>query len=182
MFLLSFIQLNFLNMRHLIFIVLFIGLFGLFGCNREKEIVKPQTQSSTGGGGGGNNPASSMTITRIEILDFPDTEWDSPLTGTPQADLFVKVHNHNGSNVFTSSTYDNIRPSQLPLGWNCNISISLPLVTSRWQVDLYDFDLLDSDDFICGFYFDPRNYQTSRNSIITLTGSTCTFRLYASYR
>ncbi len=170
-------------MKPIILVALCLSTLFFCGCNREKEVIKPQAQSSTGGGGGGgdNTPASAMVITRIEVINFLDLEWDPPATGNSLADIYTVVRDQDQRILFISSTYDNVALSQLPKGWDCNIRIPMSSVTGRWYVELYDYDVFDSDDSMCEASFDPRDYRMTRNPTIIITSRFCSFRIYASY-
>ena len=166
-------------------LLIFALLAGLMtfslGCNPEREVVKPQTQAA-GGGGGGVNEATRMTITRIEVLKFPEKAWDNfTFEG---ADIYCEVETHLGSTIFSSSKYEDVTPSQLPKGWNCSIPITFSLVSDNWKIRLYDYDFLSVDDYMGGFLFDPRGLKLTKLTSFDL-GSSSTdyhFRLTASYQ
>ena len=124
----------------------------------------------------------AMLVTRIEVLDYPSHKgtktWDSPITGSPPPDIYVKMFALG--NVFTSTRSDNTQKGDLPLSWPVH-DFSATFFDHGLEIGMYDADDLDKDDFMCGEQINIRNYIGKQIIDITSSESGCRFRLYVKW-
>ncbi|GAB4261720.1 MAG: hypothetical protein Kow0027_29260 [Saprospiraceae bacterium] len=124
---------------------------------------------------------SKIRVTNIRVTKFPATDngagWD--LTSGP--DIYVTM-SYNGSLIYDSpSFYQNADPSQVyDFMPNSNLNLTNP--TDTYEIDLYDFDDLDADDFMGGIQFVP--YQDGNHfpsKLIIDAGGKVAFELSVVY-
>lgn len=124
----------------------------------------------------------SMTITKIDLLNYPATQsngagWDA----SSGADPFITVSFGTSSDVNDDVTgyYQNAT------GANLYYTLLTPKVvtslSSNWTVGIYDYDTPDPSDFMGGIYFRPINKSSGFPSSFTLTTSAIQYRLHVTW-
>lgn len=130
---------------------------------------------------------SQVTITKIRVTKFPDTNNDKYWDSFPNsdADIYVEILNNSSVPIYSSPTYFENATSN---GVNIfefvptsPIVISNPL--SPFVMRIYDFDAVGSDELIDFCVFNP--YSSGGGFPITKTftnaSSTLTFQLTLAY-
>lgn len=125
---------------------------------------------------------SSISVTKIEVLNFPSTDGGAGWDLTSGADIIVELENSSNTLLYSSPTYfENATP-----GLTYSFTPSSPIVlnnpTLQYTISLYDYDSTDPNDFMGGYYFTP--YQSSKPSVTTIsaTGNPLLFRIYYTYQ
>ncbi|MBI5060669.1 PKD domain-containing protein [candidate division KSB1 bacterium] len=86
----------------------------------------------------------SLTGINVQAMPFSDgggAGWD--LTDGP--DLFLNL-SQAGSSIWTSTYYDNLAPTSLPVGWTVTPPRSITGWTLGYRVDLWDYDPIGEND------------------------------------
>jgi hypothetical protein len=131
----------------------------------------------------GSNCSQQVTPSLIRINSIRVTGWNPTDNGagwdlTSGPDIYVLIR-RSGTTVYTSATYTDAS-SQL----NFNTNIEITGMSSTYDISIYDFDSLDSDDFMGGFTFVPYSSDNGFPSIITIQNSSVNnlkFELFVSY-
>lgn len=127
---------------------------------------------------------STMTITRIEVTDYPPTKsngsgWD-PFDG---ADPFVVFHpgtgsNYNPQNSYISGTYSNVTGQDLT--FTNGLPVTINSLGSDWSLDMWDQDA-SAHDFMTGVYFKPINKSNGFPNSFTVSTANFTARVYITW-
>jgi hypothetical protein len=128
----------------------------------------------------------SMTITRIEVTNYPATKssgagWD-PSSG---ADPFVVFHSGTGTtytaNDFASSYFTDVTGQDLT--FTTGLPITVPSLSSNWSLDMWDYDSIvgDPDDLMAGVFFTPISQANGFPSSIDLNATGFSATLYVTW-
>lgn len=112
------------------------------------------------------NTPSKITITQIDIVDFPGLDngstWDVAIDTDP--DIVIElVNNGSGSTVYTSASFDNMADgSQFSIN---GLNIEITNVTDTYTIKMWDDDLTSGDDSMGDVTFTPFNGNNFPTSI-----------------
>ena len=120
-----------------------------------------------------------VRISKIRVLAFPyltpdGKTWDTGLFADPNADPYI-ILRVGGRQLLKTSYFDDVKQSDLPIGWNTNVTISESDFNSRVDLDLYDWDA-DGDDYMGGFYFTMRQWVGSYPKTVTISTTTSPYK------
>ena len=122
-----------------------------------------------------------IRVSKIEIIRFPATDngagWD--LTSGP--DIYPAIY--KGSSELYSSTnfFQNADPS-FTYDFDVDPALDLTDPQDQYQIDLYDNDDFDADDFMGGIIFTPYvNNNGFPNTIDLDVGGAVAFKLHVNY-
>ena len=129
-------------------------------------------QGFTGNNCGTQITPSSITITKIRVKKFLDTElgdwWDT--FPNSDADIYVKLVNANSAILYTSGYYtDATGLGTIYYDFTPSNPISLTNLTSALSIKLYDYENIGSDTFMDYLFFNP--YTSTGGFPATLTAS-----------
>ncbi len=115
--------------------------------------------------------ATNVTITSVKVITMPLTDngsaWDA--TDGSGADVYFKIE--NASTVFYSHPQyvQNVTSALLPFIQTITNGYKLPSLNQSYNIGLYDYDSLSSDDFISSISFLPSDYKKDRPASKTFT-------------
>lgn len=117
-----------------------------------------------------------LKITRIDILSFPSGNYD--IGSNP--DIYIKIY-HGEELIHTQPNYFlNANPgSTYTVNYSSNINITDP--TGYYSIVLYDYDDVDSDDFIGGLQFSPYFSTNNFPNFEVVTYENFSFKVYYEY-
>lgn len=103
------------------------------------------------------NKPTKLKITSLVLTAYPLTTttgggWDSG----SGPDLYPEIMHSTGTSSYTSIRNEDVISSQLPLTYNVNFTFTN--LTFKNQIDFYDYDPLDSNDWMGGYYFTVSNH------------------------
>lgn len=138
------------------------------GCKKDDAIPTPPEPTY-----------SKVKITKVTVIQFQDTDnsgyaWDD----IDDADLYFEITYAGTSNsIFKldpSLRYYDVTNSDVPLSWSFSPNLLISSLSSPIDVDLWDYDNLNNDDYIGSCSYNFSNYTTGSNkyppSITTQTG------------
>lgn len=124
----------------------------------------------------------SMTITRIELTDYPLIQtsgagWDV----SDGADPFVTFNSGTSANTndYSSGYYTNVTGQDLT--FTTGLPITIPSLSSYWVLGVWDYDAASANDFMAGVYFQPSLQASGFPSSFTLTTTSMSVRLYVTW-
>lgn len=120
---------------------------------------------------------TKMKITKVVLQKYPQMDngenWDY-MSGP---DIFFKI-TCNGSTLVTSGTHNDAALSHLPITYTNNLPITISSnFNQRCEIDFYDYDDFDPDDWMGGYYFTPSSCNFN-NNVIHFSSSTSELELY----
>ena len=92
---------------------------------------------------------SSYTITYLELQQIRLSSWDTGVSSGIEPDIYFKITETNGSELYTSATKYNV--GELPVKWQVNTTLDSK---STYSIEFYDYDELDSDDNMANCIFE----------------------------
>jgi PKD repeat protein len=104
---------------------------------------------------------NSIVITAMPFINTAAASWD--IGSGP--DVFLKFTDANSINYFTSGQFNDVVPSNLPLTFLTGFPLTISTLDFEFQILCYDFDNLDADDFIAGYYFKVRTVMPTNGDI-----------------
>jgi hypothetical protein len=115
-------------------------------------------QGFTGNNCGTQIAPSRITITKIRVKKFQDTElgdwWDT--FPNSDADIYVQLVNTNSVILYTSGYYTNATGlGNIYYDFTPNNPISITNLTSALSIKLYDYENIDSATFMDFLFFNP---------------------------
>lgn len=123
---------------------------------------------------------TKMKILKIEVTRFPATDggagWD--LTSGP--DIYPKI-SKGTTVIWEASTYfQNANLSSYEFTPSPSIDLTSP--SDQYTISLYDYDDVDSDDFMGGIYFTPYLSTAKFPSVLTIDASgSVAFKIHVAY-
>jgi PKD repeat protein len=102
---------------------------------------------------------TKLRVTGIKLIAMPFTNsngagWDSS-TGP---DVYFKLTDSNNASYFTTETYMDIVPNDLPITFNEPFPLVYTNFNYQYILALYDYDWPSSDDLIGSYYFKIKNW------------------------
>jgi hypothetical protein len=124
---------------------------------------------------------SKIRVTKIEITKFPATDngagWD--LTSGP--DIYPSIYKGSTELYSPTSFNQNADPS-LTYSFDVSPVLDLNDPQDQYQIELYDYDDFDADDFMGGIIFTPYSNNNGFPEIIDLdAGGAVAFKLHVNY-
>lgn len=135
----------------------------------------------TGSDCGTEKTPSSVTITKIFLINYPMTDgngagWD--FAAGP--DVFLSINQGTASNdVQTSGVATDVTGGSITFDNNFPYTITAPSVD--WAIGVWDYDSPDPNDFMGGVYFTPNNYKGGFPSTINLSAGSVGMTLYVTW-
>jgi hypothetical protein len=125
---------------------------------------------------------NSMTITKIDILDYPVVNssgggWDLTTGADPYITMSLGTSSDSDDNI--TGYVENVTGNPYSLTLSSPQTISN--LGSSWSIGMWDYDTPDADDFMGGINFTPTNYDQGFPSSFTLTTNSISFRLYINW-
>ncbi len=127
---------------------------------------------------------TKVTITQIDIIDFPGTDggsnWDVVIDTDP--DIYLELIDDGTSNVaWTSSTFDNVADgTQFSIN---GLSIEITNVSDSYSIKMWDDDATSGDDLMTTAGFTPFNGISFPASFTITDGSLeIGYRLHVTYQ
>jgi hypothetical protein len=108
---------------------------------------------------------SSYTITYLELQQIRLSSWDTGVSSGIEPDIYFKITETNGSELYTSATKYNV--GELPVKWQVNTTLDSK---STYSIEFYDYDELDSDDNMANCIFES-SYMSFGSSSYTWVAS-----------
>ena len=108
---------------------------------------------------------SSYTITYLELQQIRLSSWDTGVSSGIEPDIYFKITETNGSELYTSATKYNV--GELPVKWQVNTTLNS---NSTYWIEFYDYDELDSDDNMASCIFES-SYMSFGSSSYTWVAS-----------
>lgn len=108
---------------------------------------------------------SSYTITYLELQQINLSSWDTGVSSGIEPDIYFKITETNGSELYTSATKYNV--GELPVKWQVNTTLNS---NSTYRIEFYDYDELDSDDNMANCIFES-SYMSFGSSSYTWVAS-----------
>lgn len=134
--------------------------------------------------GGGSNVTrmviEEVRLTRFPTLDPEGDNWDNPLTGTPEPDIYLEIEAGGRTYGSDDNRFPNAELSDLPLSWNADVTVSD--LSSRVEVDVYDYNSLEPSEYMGGFWFIPESESGSLPDEIVLSNASSDYRFELSVR
>jgi PKD repeat protein len=96
---------------------------------------------------------TSMIVNAMPFLDESGASWD--ITDGP--DVFFLFTDDGFTSYFETGVYNDVVSGNLPLTYSNGFPLTLINLDYEFQIHCYDYDLLDDDDFIGGYYFTIRD-------------------------
>lgn len=112
----------------------------------------------------------SMTITKVSVTEYPATApsgggWD--INSGPDIFLTINMGTTWNTNDYVSSYYTNASgPIYTTAGFPKTLSAS-----SNWTIAIWDYDDLDANDVMGGYYFKPVDFDSGFPNTITLSNT-----------
>ena len=116
---------------------------------------------------------ASVTITKMVLEKFPATDpngagWD-PSSG---ADIFMTINPGTTSTTTTFKTgYYTDANANLSYTFD-NVNYTISSINSNWTIGLWDYDTIDPDDFMAGYYIKPIDMKSGFPKSYTIYNST----------
>ena len=156
-------------------IICFLIVLSLFSCSKSDPVSNNTTPSYT-----------KVSINKVTIVSFPSNDagntWDPLLEGYDPDVYFQFTYSGTTTLIYdwgTSSRKENLVSSDLPWGYymlNGQAIYTHYNLSQSIDIDLWDYDTLDSDDYMGTATFNIANYTTGANkypsSIIVTSGAT----------
>lgn len=104
------------------------------------------------------NPPTSVLITKVEIVDFPETKdggdnWDSSLSGS-YPDVYFEITDKDGTSVYTHDKVDrkeNLRKVDLPVSWEKTDGFyEYKNLNDKIGIRLFDYESFIDDEYMGG--------------------------------
>ncbi|MBR3799884.1 MAG: hypothetical protein IKK36_13355, partial [Bacteroidales bacterium] len=93
------------------------------------------------------------------------SSWDTGVSSGIEPDIYFKITETNGSELYTSATKYNV--GELPVKWQVNTTLNS---NSTYRIEFYDYDELDSDDNMANCIFES-SYMSFGSSSYTWVAS-----------
>lgn len=162
-----------------IFILASIGtLLMLSSCNKQKVCSTGYTGSDCSV----QTTPTKIIVSKIEVSKFPSTDtggagWDL----TSGADIYPVLT--KGSNtIWESPTYTTDANPNSSYTYTLSPSADIISPFETYSISLYDYDDLDSDDFMGGINFVPYSTTNKFPSVINVdAGGSVSFKLHLTY-
>ncbi len=125
---------------------------------------------------------SKIRVTKIEITKFPPATdngagWDL----TSGADIYPAIYKGSTELYSPTNFYQNADPS-LTYSFDVSPVLDLNDPQDQYQIDLYDYDDFDADDFMGGIIFTPYSNNNGFPDIIDLdAGGAVAFKVHVNY-
>jgi len=105
------------------------------------------------------NQPTKLNLTKLALTAYPVTEsdgggWD--VSDGP--DLMFKVTDDNGTNYFESGIIYDATSSSLPYAFSNGLPLEITDLSHKYLIQIYDYDDLNANDWMGGFYFTPSDY------------------------
>jgi hypothetical protein len=143
---------------------MFALAFSLFtSCNKSES--KPAEPAPAPAPVYTNFKITSVKITAMPFLNGNNVSWD--LADGP--DVFFNMEDVNSNVLFNGSTsrYNNISQSSLPLNWNFGTAYAITNLGVTHFVTLYDYDTRDPNDLIGFVGFKMEDHKSGYPSTVT---------------
>lgn len=151
-----------MNMKKKIYLFLSSSaMLLLFSCSKEEvkptETTTPKSYS--------NFKITSIRLNQLPFVDNNASSWD--ISSGP--DLFYKLTDANNNVYAIGDQFDDLISTDLPLNWNFTKAFQINNLNTSFFVQFYDYDDLDSDDYIGLVGFKASLYTTTYPTSIPLT-------------
>jgi hypothetical protein len=163
------------KMKKLKLIPILMLLLALSSCTKDEN--KPNepdnSQKYT------NFKITSIKITSMPFTDGAGSSWD--IADGP--DVFFKITDSGGSVLFDreSSRITNVTSVNLPLLWNFSSSFNITNISVYKNIEVYDYDTIDPNDYISLVSFRMEDYKSTYPSSITKTYGSLTVTINGSW-
>lgn len=132
---------------------------------------------------GASTPAS-MIVSKITVSGFPSTKddgsnWD-PFDNLP--DLYVVIKYASQEILNTSNNHFSNCQNDVSYDFTNGMPIVLQHPDQRHTISLYDYDPLDSDDFVGGYDFTPWSGSEDETVELVLPDSETHITLHVTYQ
>ena len=115
---------------------------------------------------------SNVKILTVKLVDMPfldgnNAGWD-PMDGP---DVFFKIFDPSNNLLKEGQRVSDIGPGNLPLGWNLTNAMLVTNLQTQYTIEFHDYDMIDPNDYIGGYYFRMQDHKTGYPKTITLESS-----------
>lgn len=148
-----------------------ICLLGLSFSSCQKEAKKPDEPASSSTPNYTNFKITSLKITAMPFVDGSSASWD--ISNGP--DVYFNIT--DGTNILFDGRnyhYTDVTSIDLPLAWNFTTAYQITNLNSTQQIEVYDYDTPDADDYIKLVTFKMSDYKSGYPTSITRTNGTLT--------
>lgn len=122
---------------------------------------------------------SKMIIDKIYVYDFPETDngagWD--LSSAP--DVYFVLYKGTQLVIESQTYYQDALPNNGPFTFDLSPDFEIDAPQSQYSIVLYDYDDLDSDDYMGGITFTP--YTGDKPNTLTIMLGDFHFKMDVSY-
>ncbi len=104
------------------------------------------------------NKPTKLKMTKIILTSFPVTEpdgggWDN----NNGPDLMFKISDDDGANYYESGIISDATISSLPVSFTNGLPLTFNNLDYKFTITLYDYDDLNANDWMGGYFFTPSN-------------------------
>lgn len=123
------------------------------------------------------NVPTKIIIIEFTLKKFPLTDGVASWDVNDAADVYFQLFDDQLSLVTETGYYENLDQSSLPQSFTSGLPVTLTDLNVTYVIQLMDYDLLNEDDWIGGYYFTPNYYIPTVGDpypLVVLFGSTST--------
>lgn len=156
-----------MRIKYPLLVVLAILVFG--GCKKKSNEPAKEEPNYT------NFKILTVTIKAMPFLDASSTSWD-PFDGP---DVMFKMEDVNNNVMYdgTSSRFNDITTSSIPLGWTFVNAYQITNLGVMHYATIYDYDTLDPNDLIGYVGFKMEDHKDGYPKTITKTNGPLTITI-----
>jgi hypothetical protein len=114
----------------------------------------------------------SAKVTGIPFTTATGGGWD--ISNGP--DVYITIKDPLG-NELKGNPFSDVIQSKLPLSWNFTQAMQITNLSTRFYIDLYDYDFPDADDYMGGYNFTMNDFKTGYPKVISLQNSSSFIKL-----
>ncbi len=124
---------------------------------------------------------TAMKINKITVTSYPTTSGGSLWDPSSNADVYISINSGTTANNtdFITGYYSDVTGGSLTYQTDFPATINTP--GNNWTFSIWDYDTVDADDFMTGFYFKPNSKASGFPSTFTVSTTSLTMVFYVEW-